>query len=413
MPVILIMSATTYRAAPFQQAAQNLSIAVIPAVDLPPELAETWHVPLAVNFRQPEQAVAAILSYAQTHPVQAILGLDDAATLVAAQASAALGLPHNDPAAALAARDKHVMRQAMQRAGLPIPAFTPYPIDSDPATLAHTLNYPVVVKPTLLNGSRGVIRANTPAEFIAAWQQTATIIRDSIGDTILVEDYIPGVEVAVEALLTPTGLQPLAIFDKPDPLDGPYFEETIYVTPSRLPADVQAAILTTTAATARAIGLRTGPVHAELRVNDRGVWPIEIAGRSIGGLCSATLRFGPGLSLEELILRQAVGLSTDFEREHAARGVMMIPIPARGQLRAVHGLADAEAVPGIESVEISLPLYSMVVPLPEGQSYLGFIFAHGDHPATVEAALRQAHAHLRFDIEPGLPILNAEFQVRA
>jgi biotin carboxylase len=222
----------------------------------------------------------------------------------------------------------------------------------------------------------------------------------------LVEDFIPGVEVALEGLLTDGELHVLALFDKPDPLDGPFFEETIYVTPSRLPAAAQAAIADCTARAAAALGLRHGPVHAELRLNERGPWLVEAAGRSIGGLCSTVLQFGAGMCLEELILRHAVALPIDsFEREQAAAGVMMIPIPAAGLLRGVAGLEAARAVPRVTGVEITAPLNHTVTPLPEGASYLGFIFARAADPAAAEAALRQAHACLRFDIRRELPVL--------
>lgn len=407
MAVLLLMSANTYRARPFAEAAAALRLEVIWGVDIPQELAESSGAPLPVDFRRPAAAVQTIVDCAASRPLEAVLALDDAASLIAAQASAALGLPHNDPAAALAARDKLVMRQVLSAGGLPCPRFAAYPLDSDPAQVAGDVRYPCVLKPLLLNGSRGVIRADDAEQFVPAWERVRAVILRSVGDRILVEDYLPGVEVALEGLLTPDGLRVLALFDKPDPLDGPYFEETIYVTPSRLPESLQTAIAATTARAAAALGLRLGPLHTELRVNQAGVWVVEIAGRSIGGLCSATLRFGPAsASLEELVLRQAVGLPiASFEREHASRGVMMIPIPARGLLRGVHGVAAAEAVPGIESVEITARLKYPVTPLPEGDSYLGFIFAHGDDPAQVEAALRQAHGLLQFEIEPEIRLV--------
>lgn len=407
MTVLLLMTANTYRARPFAAAARRVGLDILWGVDTPEELADTAGVPLAVDFRRPDSAVETIVDCAQRRPLQAILALDDAASLIAARASLALGLPHNDPDAALAARDKLTMRRALQAGGVPCPHFEAFALDSDPAALAATVRYPCVLKPLLLNGSRGVIRANDEQEFVAAWKQVLTVIQKSIGDRILVEDYLPGVEVALEGLLESDGLRVLALFDKPDPLEGPYFEETIYVTPSRLPQTIQRAVAATTQQAATALGLRTGPVHAELRINEAGVWIVEIAGRSIGGLCSATLQFGPtNASLEELVLRQAAGLPIEsWEREHAARGVMMIPIPTRGLLRGVHGVEAAEAVAGIESIEITARLNYPVTPLPEGESYLGFIFAHGDEPAHAERALREAHALLEFEIEPEIGLI--------
>ncbi|HEV2235220.1 MAG TPA: ATP-grasp domain-containing protein, partial [Ktedonobacterales bacterium] len=225
-------------------------------------------------------------------------------------------------------------------------------------------------------------------------------------DAVLIEDFIPGVEVALEGLVTGGRLRVLALFDKPDPLDGPFFEETIYVTPSRLAPAVQDAIADCAQGSVRALGLREGPVHAELRVNERGPWILEIAGRSIGGLCSSVLRFGSDVCLEELILRHAAGNSLpSLQREQRAAGVMMLPIPKAGILRGYGGVEAAAAVPGIDGVEITAKLRYPLVPLPEGSAYLGFLFAHGATPAEAEQALRTAHALLTFDIRPELPML--------
>jgi biotin carboxylase len=281
-------------------------------------------------------------------------------------------------------------------------------LSDDPEEAAGRVGYPCVLKPTILAGSRGVVRADDPAAFVAAFRRVAAILREpetsSLGEgatEVLVEDFIPGREVAVEGLLVEGELHVLALFDKPDPLDGPYFEETIYVTPSRLPADVQAAIGAEARWAARALGLTEGPIHAELRVNDEGPWVVEVAARTIGGLCSRSLRFGAGLSLEELVLRHALGIELDsLERERRPAGVMMIPIPRGGVLRSVRGREDALAVPGIEDVTISAHVGQELVPLPEGSRYLGFILARAESPETVEAALRAAHERLDFDVDP-------------
>jgi hypothetical protein len=200
-------------------------------------------------------------------------------------------------------------------------------------------------------------------------------------------------------------LHVLALFDKPDPLDGPFFEETIYVTPSRLPAEVQAALVACAGRAAAALGLREGPIHGELRYNQHGPWVVEVAARSIGGQCSQTLRFGSDASLETLIVQQAVGRGVGETQPVAgAGGVMMIPIPGAGLLKGVAGVDAARAVLGIEAVEISAALNYPLVPLPEGDSYLGFIFARADTPEAVEAALRQAHAELQFEVQPLVPL---------
>jgi ATP-grasp domain/L-amino acid ligase C-terminal domain 2 len=215
-----------------------------------------------------------------------------------------------------------------------------------------------------------------------------------------VEDFVAGREVAVEGLLTAGRLRVLALFDKPDPLNGPFFEETIYVTPSRLRREDQARVAAVTGQAASALGLTEGPIHAELRLNDAGAWPIEVAGRSIGGLCSRMLRFGTGMSLEELILRRALGQGVEeIAREERAGAVMMIPIPRAGRLESVEGLDEARSVPGIEEVTVSAHAGQRLVPLPEGSRYLGFLFSRADTPERAEAALREAHGRLRFRIE--------------
>lgn len=409
--VILLMGPATYRANAFLAAAERLGLAVAQGIDVPAPMAGEWQVTLGLDFNDPEVAAQRVVEFVAEHPAVAVLAVDDGATMVAALANAQLGLPHNDPTSALAARDKLVMRERLAAGGVPVPAFQPYPLTSDLETIAAKIDYPCVVKPTRLSGSRGVIRANTPDEFVAAFARTRQMLLAEGGDPatcLLVEEYIPGVEVALEGLLTGGELRVLALFDKPDPLDGPFFEETIYVTPSRLPAESQSAIARRTAEAAAALGLREGPVHAELRVNERDVWPIELAGRSIGGLCSTILEFGAGMSLEELILRHGVGLPLPTtERTGEAVGVMMIPIPRGGVLRAVDGQHDACQVPGITGLEITAKTNYPIVPLPEGASYLGFIFARGESPAVVEAALREAHGRLRIRIDPLLSLARA------
>ena len=416
--ILLLITARTYRGEAFLQAAQRLGIEVVPVVDMADGLAQRWRYPLGVDFGQPQQAVARVVAYAREAPVDAVLAVDDSGTQLAAEIAAALGLPHNSPLAAAAAADKHRMRSLMAAAGVPCPRFRLAWTGEDPQALAGEVDYPCVVKPLNLNGSRGVIRADDAAQFVAAVQRLAQVLHAQVlharvlhaqqpaaSHPYLVEDYIPGGEVALEGLLDRGELAVLALFDKPDPLEGPFFEETIYVTPSRLPPETQTAITRCVAQAARALGLQTGPVHAELRVNQAGPWLLEVAGRSIGGLCARTLRFGVGDSLEELILRQAVGMQLpSTAREQRASGVMMIPIPEAGILKRVQGMDAASAVPGIEGVEITAKVDYPLVPLPEGDSYLGFIFARADTPAQVEDALRAAHACLHIAVMPELAL---------
>jgi biotin carboxylase len=408
--VLLLMSPATYRAGAFLNAARALNLEVVVGIDLPETLSEYWHVPLGLDFNDPESSLRTIVEYAREHPLAAILSVDDSASELAARACAVLHLPHNSPQAAGAARDKLLMRTLMSQGGAPCPVFRPFLLRENPNEIARQVSYPCVVKPLRLSGSRGVIRANDPKEFVAAFLRLKRLLlsegNSETETSILVEDFIPGFEVALEGLLTDGQLKVLALFDKPDPLDGPFFEETIYTTPSRLPRETQEEIARCVSIASASLGLRHGPVHAELRVNERGPWMLEIAGRSIGGLCSTILEFGSGMCLEELILRHAIGEEvTNVEREEKAAGVMMIPIPAAGLLKSVHGVEEAQQVPLITGIEITAKLNYSLVPLPEGASYLGFIFARGETPVAVEAAIRQAHRLLRFEIRPELPIL--------
>ncbi len=408
--VLLLTTAKTYRAQPFVEAAERLGIDVLKAVDMPQALADFWNYPLGVDFADPDAATRAIVDLAGRQPFEAIIAVDDSGSRLAAQASAALSLPHNSPEAAEAARNKHRMRELLAQSGVPAPEFKRFSTGDDPHAVAAQVEYPCVVKPLMLSGSRGVIRADDPAQLVAAVDRLKSLLHaldlGPAAQPFLVERFIPGFEVALEGILDCGRLKVLALFDKPDPLDGPFFEETIYVTPSRLPYAVQSAIAACASDAARALGLREGPMHAELRVNEAGPWIVEVAGRSIGGLCSQTLRFGTDVSLEELILRQAFGLEIEsLSRENRAGGVMMIPIPGAGLFRRVEGVPEAEAVPGVEEIQITARLNYPIVPLPEGDSYLGFIFARGETPGQVEAALREAHRRLRFAIEPSIPLL--------
>lgn len=362
------------------------------------------------NFRDADAGTRQIVKNAKTHPLDAIVAVDDEAVVLAARAAEALSLPHNRPAAVAATRDKYRFRQLLREAGLPGPEFRLAKLDGEPQKIAAEVTFPCVLKPTTLSASQGVIRANDSMEFVAAFGRIERILRASASQSagasgeatapqILIESYISGQEVALEGLLVGGRLNVLALFDKPDPLEGPYFEETIYVTPSRLPAALQRRIEEATQAAARAIGLAEGPVHAELRIPDDGSVVIELAARSIGGLCARILTFGAGIGLEELILRHALGLPIDdLQRERLAGGVMMLPIPNKGVLSAVGGQVGALAVEGITDLTITVPLGQEVVPLPEGRQYLGFLFAKADKPETVEAALRDAHARLEFTI---------------
>jgi len=410
--LLLLVPTTTYRTEDFVEAARRLEVDLVVAAERPNTLAAALpdHL-LTLPFADPAAAAALMRDYARTRPVAAVVPVDDATTVVGAAIGQALGLRANAIAAVSATRDKQAMRESLARGGVRQPGFAVFSVTDHPREVAGGARYPCVLKPLVLSASRGVIRADTPAQFLVAWSRIAAILAEpevsALGggaSRILVEDFVPGVEVSLEGMLTEGELATLAIFDKPDPLDGPFFEETIYVTPSRLSEATQQAVAEGAGRAARALGLSDGPIHAELRINDAGPWLIELAARSIGGLCSRTLRFGTGMSLEEIILRHALGWPiASLERERPAAGVMMIPIPRGGILDEVRGLEAARAVAGIEDVTISIPKGHAVVPLPEGSRYLGFIFSRAATPAEAEAALRRAHALLDFTIREAGP----------
>jgi biotin carboxylase len=406
--VLLLLPTTTYRAADFLEAARRLGVDVAVASEessavesLNPEGL------LTMDFRDPEACSRRALAFSETTPIDAVVGVDEDTAVAAAMIAGALGIPANPPEAAAAARNKAVMRGLLDAAEVPNPRSRLFRVGDGPSKAARGARYPCVLKPTFLAASRGVIRADDPMSFRRAWDRIAAILtRPDVaakgGDAaneILVEDFVAGPEVAVEGLLREGRLAILAIFDKPDPLEGPFFEETIYVTPSRLPEPELAVVGSVTDRACRALGLRHGPIHAELRVNQRGAFVIELAARSIGGLCSRALQFGTGISLEELILRHALRREPDRpRRDPRAAGVMMIPIPKGGRLERVSGLDDARRVDDVEDVVVSARPGQILVPLPEGSRYLGFLFSRATTAERAEAALREAHAKLTFEI---------------
>ena len=441
--ILLLLPTRTYRATDFLEAALKLDVEVVVASE---EAATTADLSprhtLVLDFSAPTVATQAILEFDAAYPLTAIVGVDDDTTLLATTASEALRLPHNPVASAKATRNKYLLRHILSTKGVSGPTYQRFSIHDDPAEIVGVgapnptdtqriengtptvkseapvfgSDFPCVIKPLALSASRGVIRADTPTEFIEAFQRTTKLLHTLNDATdgggvsnpdaltsqyLLVEDYIPGIEVALEGILLNGELKVLALFDKPDPLEGPFFEETLYITPSRLPKDVQKAFHSATAEAAKALGLQHGPVHAELRYNDKGAHLIEIAARTIGGLCARTLRFGTGMSLEELVIRHAIGQPVEMlQREQHAAGVMMIPVPKAGILGEVRGKTEAHRVDSIVEVNITIPIGGEVVPLPEGARYLGFIFARAETPTAVETALREAHQQLEFVILP-------------
>jgi biotin carboxylase len=413
--VVLVASKTGYQTRAFDEAAQHVGVDLIMATDRCHVLDDPWgDRAIALRFESPETAAAEIASIEPTP--HGIIAVGDRPALIAALAAEKLGLPFSPPEAVAICRNKSEARRRFEAAGLPTPTYFRVPVASDPRSAADRAPWPCVLKPLGLSASRGVIRADSPAEFVTAFERIRALLRspdiarlrEEQDEFIQIESFIPGREFAVEGTLTHGRLQVHAIFDKPDDLNGPVFEESIYVTPSREPAAIQRSILDATERAVRALGLTHGPVHAEMRVNSTGVWMLEIAARPIGGLCAQALRFTGGVALEELILFHALGEDISRLRlEPGATGVMMIPIAASGVYSGVSGVEGAKRLPGITDVAITAKEGQTLLKLPEGASYPGFIFARAETPDSVEAALRAAHAALHFDIVTELPVVGA------
>jgi hypothetical protein len=410
--VLLFATTTGYQIRSFGEAAEKLGVRLVFASDRCDRLEDPWwDAAIPVRFHERPPSVEAVVAACRGNTPAGVLAVGDRPTLLAADVSTALGLPGNPPGAAEASRNKQAARRAFAAAGLLTPDFQVVSV-SDPRPQPGAILYPVVVKPLALSGSRGVIRADDDEALDRALERVGRLLqatdvtmeRDPAHGYLLIETFIPGLEYAVEGVLTDGILQTFTIFDKPDPLDGPFFEETIYVTPSRAPRERQQSIVDAVARATRALGLRHGPVHAECRVNTQGVYVLEVAARPIGGLCSRAVRFaGPGgaeATLEEVLLRHALGESVStFHPIGNSTGVMMIPIPRRGVYRGVRGLDEARQVAGIDDVMITAKPDSTLVPLPEGRSYLGFIFATRSSADAAESALRLAHSRLEFVID--------------
>jgi biotin carboxylase len=412
--VLLVAATTGYQTRAFAAAARGLGFDLVLATDRCHVLEDPWgdHA-IPVRFEDPLFSRDALVAEG---PFDAVVAVADRPTLVAALTAEALGIPYNSPVAVSCSRDKYLARQRFQAAGLPVPDFFRVPVNENPAEAARRAQFPCVLKPLGLSASRGVIRANDAREFVAAFDRIRAILdstdvlilREEHNRFIQVEGFIEGREFAMEGLVTGGLLQVLAIFDKPDPLDGPFFEETIYVTPSRESAEAQQTMIQAAGRAVSALGLTHGPVHAELRLNQEGAWVLEVAARPIGGLCARALRFDGGMPLEELILRHAVGEDVSAAKlSDPASGVMMIPIPKAGVYEGVEGLEQASAVACVEEVVITAKEGQKILPLPEGASYLGFIFARGDSASQVERALRAAHTALKFKIATALPVMRA------
>jgi len=395
--VLLIVPTSSYRIADFIDAAGALGVEVAVAAeeDLPLLAVDRF---VKIDCSDPAAAAATVVDLASTTSIDAIVPVDDTGIVIAALAAESLGLAHNPPGAAAATRDKEVMRRALSRGEVPQPAFAAIARGEDPATAAAAVGFPLVVKPLSLSGSRGVIKVDSPDQLGDVIERVVKIATSAgeEGGRVLLEQFVPGPEVAVEGIVWNGELEVLAIFDKPDHPDGPYFEETIYVTPSRLDQATRDEIARVTQAAVTAIGLQEGPIHAELRVDGRKPSVIEVAGRSIGGICGRALSFGLlDTSLETLILRHALGRRhRGLHRTTGASGVMMLPISGPGTLTTIGGIEEARRVEGVDAIEMTTPIGGHLRPVPEADRYLGFIFATGSEPDDVVATLKKAHSLL-------------------
>jgi len=417
--LLLFAAKLGYQTRSFEEAARKLDVQLVYVTDRCNRLDDPWgdHA-IAVHFESPEAAAYSVMEVLRGQEVTGVLALGDRPAAAAAYAARGLGILYNHSASVEACRSKLRMREVFRDAGLPVPWFRSLPVVPTPEPTLARISFPCVLKPLSLSASQGVMRANNREEFLAGATRLRRLLesaeihatREPHLDQMIVEGYIPGREVAVEGLLTDGTLRILAIFDKPDPLEGPYFEETIYVTPSRLPETKQTQIVDCANSAVRALGLTHGPVHAEFRVNEDGVWPIEVAARPIGGLCARALRFcsnklEESIGLEELLLRHALKLpGSDALREPEASGVLMIPIPHSGILEKISGQEAALATPGITDLLITARLHDYIAAWPEGSSFLGFLFAKANTAGEVERAIREGHRKLEFVISPRLPV---------
>lgn len=406
--LLLVIPTTTYRADAFVAAACSLDVDLTVASERDSAFSLTEPDKLlTLDFTDPQRAASEVNAFARRHAVTAIFGVDDNTAVVAAHASAALGLRHNRPAAVEAAGDKYRQRVTLQQQGVPVPQFHLLPLEGSVDLAVGHVRYPLVLKPVHLAASRGVIRVDSAVDFAQAVERVRAIVARAgagyewVTNGIIVEEYVSGPEFALEGWLERGQLEVLALFDKPDPLEGPFFPETIYVTPSRFLPAVQRELVACAHAATRALGLETGPVHIELRYNDEGPWVIEVAARSIGGKCGQVLRFGPdgSIGLEQLLLGRTLGQFTPLpQREPSAVATMMIPVSSAGTLDRVVGIEAARGVPHVTDVIVTVHRCQKLVPLPDDSRYAGFIFARGASPEIVEQAVRQANELIDFVI---------------
>lgn len=414
--VLVIAPHGSYRTAPFIKAAKKLNVDILIASQGEHSIVSEYVHGLHIDFTDAEQALEIILVEAKNSKFSGIIGTDDVTTELAAKVAVKLSLPHNNPQAVKIAQRKDLARISLKKSNVKIPRFDLLNTKKTLSEQSIKVNFPAVIKPVALSASRGVIRVNNNEELEQAIERVTQMLsaelnlKDEVKNVLLLEEFIPGKEVAIEGMLHKGELDVLAVFDKPDPLDGPFFEETYYITPTSYSGKIQKEIKQTVLASCLAYGLKEGPIHAECRINESGVWILEVAARTIGGMCGRLLSLGTGHSLEELVLLHAMGQRVETKKLDTAAGVLMIPIPKAGILKRVEGLLQAQRIPFINDVTIDVREGYELIPLPEGNSYLGFVFAEAPTVAEAEQALRDAHNCLNIVIAPLWKITNIQVE---
>lgn len=403
--LLLIAPHGSYRTMRYLQAASRLDLNVIIVSEGEHSIVSEYAQGVHVKFEHPDLALEIILKETINHNIAVVIGTDDSVVELASKVAKHCGLEHNDVNAARLARRKDLARDALKANNTPVPDFQLVSLD-ELLTGRNVQSFPLVIKPIALSASRGVIRVNNQSELLDAARRVTKLLAQQTDlepiekQSVLLEEYIHGEEIAIEGIVDNGRFQLLTIFDKPDPLYGPFFAETFYITPTRLDSEAIDKVCQVVQSACDAYGIKTGPVHAECRLRDAQVYLIEMAARTIGGLCSDILEYGLGCTLEDIVLKQAIGCGSKNTFSETAAGVLMIPVTQHGILKRIEGLLYASKIEFIEDINIQLRDGYELVPLPEGNSYLGFVFAKAPSYEQVEQALRKAYACLNVVVAP-------------
>ena len=402
--VLLIAPSGSYRIAPYLGAAKSLGMKILVVSNSQHSLVPEVAAGITVDFENIDDAIEIILAAIQTLSIRCVFATDDSCVEISSHIAQILKLPHNKPEAAALTHRKDLARKALKAGGCNTPEFQVISLDMV-EKFASPIDYPVVIKPLALSASRGVIRADNDEQMISACSRIEGILASAgqsgyIRDHILVESYLDGAEFAVEGFIIQGEFHLLTIFDKPEPLTGPFFEETYYLTPTQLDCRQQTELVNEVRQCCKAYGLEQGPVHAEARITKSGIVLLELAARTIGGQCGQLIEFSLQQKLEEIVIQGMCGIKPELPNNPQAAGVMMIPVTNSGILKRVEGLTNALEIPYIEDIEIHIREGYELIPLPEGSSYLGFIFAKAPKYHEVYQSLKSAYECLRFVTQP-------------